>query len=191
MTAALPLPTDSDDVPPDDLERFLRGFWRLVRWALPDRFRFFGLYEYLVVQAFDGPTLVLQATTDTRKVGLDDIPKAQAWPGIAGVKVSPTPGSRVLVQFINGHQGRPIVVAWAPSADAGWLPTAIVYDAQGPITIGGQAPAVNVGGPGGQALTQFPALATWAGNVNTALNTLGQPIAALSPSAATTKAKGL
>jgi hypothetical protein len=189
MTASLPNPL-ALDLPPDDLPRFLRAFWRLVRWALPDRFRFFGLYEYRIAQAFDGPVLNLQATPDTLAVGLLDTLKVSAWPGLAGAKVTPTAGSRVLVQFINGNQARAVVVAWAPQGDPGWLPAALALDAIGAITIGGMAAAVNVGGAGAQPLALASPLSTWAGSVVTAFAGLSVTVPPLA-SVATTKAKGL
>lgn len=148
-------PANLDD-PPEDAPRFLRAFWRLVRWAMPARFRFFGLYEYRIAQVYTfGPVVDLQATEDTTAVGLDDIPKVPAWPGISGVATGPTAGSRVLVQFINGNAGRPVVVAWAPSGDSGWIPPGgVTIDTTGALALGPSASAVVLAGgsvpdPGG------------------------------------------
>lgn len=132
-------PANLDD-PPEDAPRFLRAFWRLVRWALPAQFRFFGLYEYRIAQVYYSPgpsppvslVLDLQATADTIAVGLDDIPKVPAWPGVAGSLPNPVAGSRVLVQFINGSAGRPVVVAWASAGDSGWIPVALALAGGGP-----------------------------------------------------------
>lgn len=137
-------PTDLDE-PPADAPRFLRAFWRLVRWALPVAFRYFGTYEYRIATVYAGPVLDLQATADTVAMGLADIPKVPAWAGVAGAQIGATAGSRVLVQFINGNAARPIVVAWAPAGDSGWLPTSLTIDATDAITIGAGATAVNLG----------------------------------------------
>lgn len=184
-------PTDLDD-PPADAPRFLRAFWRLVRWALPEAFRFFGTYEYRIAQVYSGPILDLQATDDTIALGLADIPKVPAWPGVAGAQVGATGGARVLVQFVNGNAARPIVVAWAPAGDSGWLPMSLTIDATGALTLGGMATSVSVGGAGGSALALAPALQAFAANVvaQCAANTPPITITPLASSVAATIAKG-
>lgn len=132
--------TAPPDEPPTDV-RFLRAFWKLVRWALPVQFRYFGTYEFRIAKAYPGGSaattaLDLQATEDTVAVGLTDVPKVQPWSGLAGAASAATTGSRVLVQFINGNGARPIVVSWAPNGDSGWLPASMTIDSVGAIGIG-------------------------------------------------------
>lgn len=184
-------PTDLDE-PPADAPRFLRAFWRLVRWALPEAFRYFGTYEYRIAKAFSGPIVNLQATSDTIAIGMTDNLKVPAWPGVAGVQIDATEGARVLVQFINGNAARPFVIAWAPSGDAGWLPANLTVDATGALTLGGSATSVSVGGPGGSALALAPALQTFAASVvsQCAANTPPITIAPLAATVAATIARG-
>lgn len=189
-------PTDLDE-PPADAPRFLRAFWRLVRWALPVAFRYFGTYEYRIAQVYYDAahsTLAvdLQATADTVAMGLTDIPKVTPWSGLSGAVPNPTAGARVLVQFINGNAARPIVVAWAPWGDSGWQPASLTIDATGALTLGGSATSVSVGGPGGSALALAPALQAFADNVVSVLGALTPPVVVtpLAASVATVKAKG-
>lgn len=186
MTSAAP--TNLDD-PPADAPRFLRAFWRLVRWSLPEAFRFFGTYEYRIAQVYFDmahSTLAvdLQATEDTVAIGLTDIPKVTPWNGLAGSLPNPTSGSRVLVQFVNGNAARPVVVAWAPSGDSGWLPATLALAAVGVTTIGG-----NTGSP----IALAPPLQVWAGQVVSAFGALSPPVTlpALGGSVSATKANAV
>lgn len=178
-------PTDLDE-PPADAPRFLRAFWRLVRWALPVAFRYFGTYEYRIATVYAGPVLDLQATADTVAMGLADIPKVPAWPGVAGAQIGATAGARVLVQFINGNAARPIVVAWAPNGDSGWTPVGLTIDVN--VASGVTPPPVPAGKITLGAIAPLPLVvsvdASWFVQINssvsamaTALGSTGVPVA--------------
>lgn len=90
-----------------------------------------GLYRYRVVRmAVDG-RVELQAVR--RVVGLPDILPVSQWPGVAGVHAELSPGSIVLVTFIEGNRTLPIITHYSGKDGTGFAPASIVIgDADGP-----------------------------------------------------------
>lgn len=133
-------------------------------------------YRYrIVVQKPDG-RLALQTVEKVR--GLPDIIPLTPWPGMAGLSATYAPGTEVIVEFIAGDPSRPIVRSF--------------QDGSPPLVMNLEATtSVNVGGAGSASLAKSTELLAWAANVNAALNGLGAPIAPMSSTVATTKAKGV
>lgn len=117
----LPSPGLSDD-------RALRSFRDLVRAVLP-QLALLGLWEYRVESANGGN--VVCSPVDA-SIGLPGAVTAQVVPSVLGERVTPAVGSIVVLSFLNGDAGRPIVIGGDPSSP----PTA--------ATIGGLAGASGV-----------------------------------------------
>lgn len=105
-TTDAPLPSPG---PVDD--RALHAFRELVRAVLP-QLALLGTWEYRV--DVGGTTSVVCSPVDPT-LGLPGGVVAQIWPSVLGEQVTIAPGQRVLLAFINGDAGRPVVLAGDPS----------------------------------------------------------------------------
>ncbi len=92
-------------------DRALRAFRDLVRSILP-QLALLGVWEYHVDSVGSGT--VSCSPLDT-SLGLPGAVTATLWPSILGERVTPSVGSRVLLGFVNGDAGRPVVLAGDPS----------------------------------------------------------------------------
>lgn len=70
----------------------------------------FGLWEFSVSSATE--TSFSGRPTAEDLCPVPDLPDVPLMPGVAGTKIKPAVGSRVLVAFVNGDRSRPHVVAW-------------------------------------------------------------------------------
>ncbi len=154
--------------------RRLSALREIVLSLVPD-LKFFGVTEYRVVTR-DGKRLNLQPVLVS--MGMPDLRRVLVRPGVPGCEADTALGSRVLVGFVNRSPTRPYVAGFEDPEGDGFLPEKLVLDAEDTIELGGTG-----------ALAKATPLTTWAGNVNSALNGLGAPIAALT-GVATTKIKG-
>src|SRR5262249_52787036 len=77
--------------------------------------------------------------------GLPDLLPVSILPGMAGLSAVLTPGSIVLVEFIEGDPSLPIVTHFEAKGGAGFLPVSLFLDATGAVNIGTTAGTVNAG----------------------------------------------
>src|SRR5262249_36205020 len=120
--------------------RLLRRLKALVRAAFPT-------YDYLPPRRYRVERMVGD------RAELRIVKKASGFPNILPVSLSAAPGlaaelapgAVVAVQFLEGDPSLPLVTLYPPKGDPGWLPVAVAVDASATITIGAQAPALNLG----------------------------------------------
>jgi hypothetical protein len=117
--------------------------WRELFEALDPRRRFRGTTEYRVV-TLEGERLNLQPVLSS--LGMPDLRRVVARPGVAGCKAEVALGARVGVSFMNSDPGRPYVSCFEDADGEGWRPDTIEIDATDTITIGDGADVVEVGG---------------------------------------------
>lgn len=80
-------------------------------------------YEYRVVgQSND--RLDLQAV---ERGTLPDLARVRVWPGIAGVRMAVTNGTRVLVQFIAGDPSKPVVTSFVDANGGNFSPNIVTF----------------------------------------------------------------
>lgn len=119
----------------DSMGKLATIFRELARRATEDRLT--GLYRYRIVRVAVDKRLDLQVVR--KQTGLPDLTTASTMPGVPGAYVDPTPGSEVLVAFIDGDKTQPIVTHYSGSDRAGFVPVG--------LTLGGTsgAPAARQG----------------------------------------------
>lgn len=103
---------------PSGLSRRLAAYAAIFRALFP-RVPYLGKYEFRVV-AQSGMTLALQPVRAS--TGLHDLDGVPMRPGMAGLSAEVTPGSLVLVEFIEGDPSRPVVTGFDDPASPGWRP---------------------------------------------------------------------
>lgn len=99
----------------------------------PDR-AFRGVYEYRLV-AQDGDRADLQAVRVS--TGMPDLRRVPVRPGVAGCKATFTPGSRVLVGFVDADPARPFVCGVEEVGGDGFNALTLEIDATTSIKLGG------------------------------------------------------
>lgn len=122
-------------------ERTLRTLRALIRESLPE-LTFLGRYRYRVVRQV-GRRLDLQVVR--KRSGLPDILLVPVHPGMAGLAAELTPGTIVLVEFIEGDPRLPIVTHFAAEDEPGFLPVELAIDATNKVRVGAAAGAVELG----------------------------------------------
>jgi len=85
----------------------------------------FGKYRYRVVAMRDDGRVDLQAIR--KGAGLPDVQPLSMWPGVAGVHAELAAGAEVLVEFIEGDPGQPIVTHFVGQGGAGFAPVSISF----------------------------------------------------------------
>ena len=105
----------------------------------------YGKYRYRVVFQRDDGRLELQAVR--RDAGLPDLKPIRVWPGVAGAAAKLTPGTEVLVEFVEGDPQQPIVTHFAGVDGPGFVPIEIVF-AESEMRAARQGDLVQSGGPG-------------------------------------------
>jgi hypothetical protein len=101
----------------------LAGLWHAVT-ARTNATGLLGLYLYRVVSMAADGRVALQAVH--RDVGLPDLDPISQWPGVAGVHAKLTPGVQVLVAFIAGDRGRPVLTHYSGLGGDGFVPVELV-----------------------------------------------------------------
>lgn len=115
-------------------------FWRY--WA-PRRYR---------VSRMSATRVELQIVN--RSLGLPDILPISQWPGLAGTWAKLTPGAEVLVQFVDGDPGQPVVTHFAGKGGVGWAPVEVEIDASDKVAIGSAATETLLGAGLGRVLRE-------------------------------------
>ena len=90
-----------------------------------------GVHEYRVVSQ-SGERLNLQPVRS--RAALPDLTRVPVRAGVPGVKAQHTPGSAVLVAFLEGDPTRPAVVGFDAPDSPGWMP--VELDFGGPTPLG-------------------------------------------------------
>ena len=93
-----------------------------------------GVYEYRVVSQ-SGERLNLQPIRS--RAALPDLARVPVRAGMAGLKAQHTPGSAVLVSFLDGDPTRPAVTGFDAPDSPGWLPLELDADGLTALTLGG------------------------------------------------------
>lgn len=114
----------------------------------------FGKFRYRVVAQRDDGRLELQAVR--RDIGLPDLKPIRVWPGVAGAAAQVTPGTEVLVEFIEGDAQQPIVTHFAGVDGPGFVPVSLAF-CDSTMRAARQGDLVQSGGPG-CTVTFTPAL---------------------------------
>lgn len=108
-----------------------------IPYWVPRRFR--------VIQMHAGDNRVeLQAIQ--KSLLFPDVLPISINPGMAGLWAKLTPGTVVVVQFVDGDPSLPIVTHFAAPDDGGFLPLELYLDASSKVTIGASAGVVEIGG---------------------------------------------
>lgn len=105
----------------------------------------YGKYRYRVIAQRDDGRLELQAVR--RDAGLPDIKPIRVWPGLAGAAAVLTRGTEVLVEFIEGDPGQPIVTHFAGTDGPGFVPVSVTL-CESTMRAARQGDLVQSGGPG-------------------------------------------
>lgn len=103
---------------------------------------FVGLTRYRVVK-MAGDRAELQVVR--KASGLPDVLPVAMHPGLAGTWAELAQGAEVLVTFIEGDPGLPIVTHFTPKGDGGFVPVKASVDASNTLDLGKSAGTVNVG----------------------------------------------
>jgi hypothetical protein len=119
--------------------------WRALFNQLDPNRAYRGIYEYRVVSQ-SGERLDLQVVRVS--TGLPDVQAVLPRPGVAGCKVQPALGSRVLVAFVNADPTNPVVTGFENAEASGYLPLNLTADATGTVAVGPSASGVALAGGG-------------------------------------------
>jgi hypothetical protein len=107
---------------PDGPSRLAGIMGIIARRATDDRL--FGLWRYRVIgMSVDR----VQAQAVSKAAGLPDLALISMHPGIAGAHANLTPGSEVLVEFVEGDRTRPIITHFAGHDGVGFLPVTLEF----------------------------------------------------------------
>lgn len=110
--------------------RRVDAYARLLRAVFPYA-EYAGVFEYRVVSQV-GERLNLQPVRSAR--GLPDLARVPVRAGVPGVKALHSPGSQVLVAFVDGDATRPAVVGFDSPEQPGWMP--LQLELGGPMALG-------------------------------------------------------
>ena len=85
----------------------------------------------------------LQAVT--KALGLPDVLPVSVSPGMAGLEAKLTPGTIVVVQFVDGDPSLPIITHFASADDSGFLPVELFLDATLKVQVGQDTALLELG----------------------------------------------
>ena len=115
--------------------RRLDSMRKIVEGLDPDR-KFRSPVEYRVT-SLTGDRINAQPVRVS--LGMPDVSRVLARPGLPGCKGNAKLGSRVLISFIEADPSRPVVTGYEDAAGSGFVPTTLVIDASSSIKIGADA----------------------------------------------------
>jgi hypothetical protein len=104
--------------------------------------RWRGLWEYRIVTQ-TGERLNLQPVRT--RADLPDLARVPVRAGVPGVRAQHTPGSHVLVAFLDGDLSRPAVVGFDAPDAVGWMPTSLELGGPSPLGVARRTDAVQAG----------------------------------------------
>lgn len=117
---------------------------RKIVVELTECYRYNALVRYRVIKVAPADKrLHLQIVS--KRSGFPDMLPISIWPGLPGGHGEPTPGAVVLVQFIEGDPGQPIVTHFARKEDGAFLPVRASLDATDLVRLGEHAGLVELG----------------------------------------------
>lgn len=103
--------------------RLIRDLQAVARAAIPE-LPYLHTYRYRVVKQNSGDNRWhLQAVSSARR--LPDISPASVHPGVSGLVAELAQGSQVLVQFVEGDPGMPVITHFAAADDSGFIPVSL------------------------------------------------------------------
>jgi len=108
---------------------------------LTSAYRYHAHVRYRVISG-DDSRLSLQIVR--KAFGFPDVLPISVWPGVPGAKGEPTPGSLVVVVFLEGDPTLPAVTHWASPEDPAWKPVTLTLDATDSIDIGESTPIITL-----------------------------------------------
>jgi hypothetical protein len=126
---------------PDD-GRLARAARATVRTMLPE-LPYLRLCRYRVVELVSGRAS-LQAVNS--KLGMPDQTFVRLAPGVSGWTQVLTPGTVVVVAFLEGDPSLPMIVAYSPPGEPGFQPVSITGDCTGVMHLGPNSTRVNIAG---------------------------------------------
>lgn len=126
---------------PNALSRRAQAFARLLAAHDPGA-RFRGVHEYRVVTQ-SGERLNLQPVRS--RASLPDLARVPVRAGVPGVKALHSPGSQVLVAFLDGDPSRPVVVGFDAPDQPGWMPLTLELGAAPTLGVARRTDAVQAG----------------------------------------------
>lgn len=115
--------------------RRLDSMRKIVEGLDPDR-KFRSPVEYRVT-SLTGDRINAQPVRVS--LGMPDVSRVLARPGLPGCKGAAKLGSRVLIEWIEADPSRPVVTHYEDADGAGFVPTTLVFDASSSIKIGADA----------------------------------------------------
>jgi hypothetical protein len=118
----------------------LAGLLRSIIQRTTDA-RLWGKYRYRVIR-MNGARVELQAVR--KIVGLPDLLPISMWPGVAGVHAELDPGAEVLIEFLEGDRGQPVLTHFGGKEAPGFVPVAIALGGEDGAPAGRQGDAVEV-----------------------------------------------
>ena len=130
----------------------------------------FGKYRYRVYR-MSGDRVELQAVSQS--AGLPDIIPVAMGPGVAGAHAALTPGSIVLVEFIEGDRSLPLITAFASRGEGGHAPQELDLSVATTLRLGGAGAA--------DAVALAPAVDSQFDDINAALDAFAAATPPLSP----------
>lgn len=102
--------------------------------------RLFGVYRYRVAAMRGDQRVDLQAV----RADLPDLRAIAQWPGAPGLSATLTPGTEVLVQFIDGDFGQPVLSAYVGPGGPGFVAQAVVLGGEAGLPVARQGDPVEV-----------------------------------------------
>ncbi len=106
--------------------------------------RIWGKYRYRVVR-MSTERVELQAVR--KAAGLPDVMPVSMWPGVAGAHAELTPGSEVIVEFIEGDRTMPVITHFAGKDGIGHSPVSLTFCGS-EQAVARQGDLVQIGGVG-------------------------------------------
>ena len=99
----------------------LAGIVEAVIESILDR-RAYGLRKCRVIRVASDRVEVQPVRAS---MGLPEMLPISMWPGVAGIHATLTPGSEVLVQFVDGDRSQPVITHYVGKGGGGWVPVTI------------------------------------------------------------------
>ncbi len=130
----------------------LAGLMRAIANRATDS-KLLGKYRYRLVSQRPDGRVDLQAVR--KDAGLPDLRTVRVWPGVAGAAAELAPGTEVLLEFVEGDPGQPVVTHFAYRDGPGFVPISLSFCGS-TQPVARQGDLVQSGGDGCQATFTGP-----------------------------------